>query len=45
MARVQTMERRLRFSIVETFSIVSCIELRAMPAEKKPKKALLGFHQ
>jgi hypothetical protein len=42
MARVQTTECRLMFSIVVRFSMASCIELRDIPPAKKANIALLG---
>lgn len=43
MARVQTTEWRLIFSIVVIFSMAIWMELRDIPAEKKPKRALLDI--
>lgn len=41
MARVQTIERRLRFSMVVMLSMASWIELTVMPPENSKKRPLL----
>lgn len=44
MARVQTAEWRLRFSMVVTFNMAICRELRVIPRVKEPKRPpLLGL--
>jgi hypothetical protein len=43
MARVQTTEWRLMFSMVVRFSMASWIELRDIPPAKKANIALLGI--
>lgn len=42
MAKVQTTDRRLRFSIVVRFSAASWRELRVIPAVNRPNRPLLG---